>query len=70
MSEGIFTLTFRADVPEPIRPGDELAITGICTVKGLSAEMIDISAYGADETQVALGELKISLFGNKMWVRA
>ncbi len=68
MSVGKFTVEIYAEIPDPLHIGDGLKIDGYTTVSKMSAEMIDITGYGADQTEVAIGELEVTLFGNRVEV--
>ncbi len=68
MSVGKFTIEFWAEIPEPIHPGDGVKIDGYCTVKTLDAQLVNITGYGDDKTEVTLGDLEVTLFGNRVEV--
>ncbi len=64
-----FTVTFRGELPDRVKVGDKLAVSGVATVRSIQADLINITAYGSDP-EYTLGEATIDLYSNRFEVGA
>lgn len=65
-----FTVEFMGEAPDGIKVGDELLLSGIVTVRQMTADLVDITGYATDpaKTEVLICEVSFDLFSNKMSV--
>lgn len=62
-----FDVTFYGEAPDPLKVGDKLNLSGVATVKGIAAALIDVTALGGDQKYV-LGDVTIQLAANRLEV--
>ena len=60
----MFTVTFYGSAPDPIKVGDVLEVSGKATVRSIQADLVDITSYGTDEFNYALGDIEVALVSN------
>lgn len=67
MRSATYTITFQGPQPEALKVGDELLISGKATVRGISAELVDVTSIGPG-VQYLLGGVEIVLYANDLRV--
>ncbi len=64
MSDAEFTVRFRGDAPEAVKPGDVLQINGAVTVHSIKGDLVDIRLLGDKGAHYVVGDTSIDLYAN------
>lgn len=68
VSFATYSVTFVGPEPEQIKVGDEIIVSGKATVQTIRADLIDITQYGINGSEYALGQINIDLYSNSFEV--
>ena len=69
MSQATYTVTFTGPVPEGLWVGQLLHLAGMATVRGITADLVDITSLGkAPNSEFVLGEVQVALVANDLEV--
>ena len=68
MSAAEFTVRFRGDVPDGLKVGDVLQISGAVTVHSITGELVDVRALGDEGAGYLVGDTNVDLYSNRLGV--